>query len=116
MLIDENRKSPRRDNLSSRQKQTESIQKSSLRLPIVHSVTTSGLLPPSSKLTEIDWAILKLSESTLKTRHTHGKPRRKTTSGLLPPWMIVFGIHCSSLAQLEYVQKARQRVSIVALT
>jgi len=41
---------------------------------------------------------------------------KKTTSGLLPPWMIVSGIDCSSLAQFEYVHKTRQRVSIVALT
>jgi len=69
------------------------IDKSSLRLTMVHSVTTSGLLLPSWNVPVIDWA----------------------TSGLLPPRMIESGIDCSCLAQLEYVQKTHQRVSIIAL-
>jgi len=100
--------------------QPESIEKSSLLLTVVHSVTTSGLLPPSWKLswklTVIDWACLRLSESTQETRWTHNEAREKTTSSLLPLQMIVSGIDCISFAQLEYLQKARQIVSTVALT
>jgi len=36
--------------------QSGSIEKSSIQLTIVHSVTTAGLLPPSRKLTVIKWA------------------------------------------------------------
>jgi len=78
----------------------ESIEKSSLRLTIVHSVTTSGLLPPSWKLPVIDWASLRLSESTKESRRTRGKPRGKQ----LPVccrhgWLYRFVIDCRSLAQ-----------------
>jgi len=87
-----------------------------LRLTIVHSKTTSDLLPPSWKLTVIDWGSLRLSESTQETCRTHGEQHGRTTSSLLPPRTIASGINCSSLAQLEYVQKTSQRVVIVALT
>jgi len=46
---------------------------------------------------------------------THGEPHGKKTSGLLSPRKIVSGIDCGSLAQLEYIQKTRQRVSTEAL-
>jgi len=42
----------------------ELFKKLSLRLDNVHSITTSGLLPPSQKVTLFDWASLRLSEST----------------------------------------------------
>jgi len=40
----------------------------------------------------------------------------KQTSGLMTARIIICGIDCSSIAPLEYVQKTRQRVSLVALT
>jgi len=49
----------------------------------VHSITTSGLMSPSLKLTVIDSISLTQSELTAKTRRTHGESRMKTTSSLL---------------------------------
>jgi len=74
----------------------------------VHNVTTSSFLPPSFKLTVIDWVSLKLSKSTQETRRTHGEPRRKTTSGLLPPRMILSVFDCSKFEQSEYGEQIRQ--------
>jgi len=58
--------------------QSESIKKSSLRSTIVHSATISSFLLPSWKLTVIDRASLRLSESNQKhiehMRNQVGKP------------------------------------------
>jgi len=84
---------------------SELIEKLSLRRTVVHSVTTSGCCRHLENLNVIDWTSLRLSESNQETRQTHGEPRTKTNSSLLPPWMIVSGIDYSSLTQFEYVHE-----------
>jgi len=84
-------------------KQSELIKTSSL---CVHSVTISGLMPPSWKLTNrLGWSQTHGIHS--KTRRTHEEPRRKTTSGLLPPRRILSGIECNSLTKSESVELTR---------
>jgi len=48
--------------------------------------------PSSWKLTIIDWTSLILSESTQKTRHTHGKPRGKTSYDIMSALVMLSGI------------------------
>jgi len=91
--------------------QFESIEKSSLRRPNVH---TSDLLSPSWKLGVFE--SLRLSEFTQQNTPDTREPHEKTTSGLLLLQIILSGIDCGSLALPEFVKLKRQRVHIVVLT